>query len=125
MKYIFITLLLLAVFCIPATSSETPHLNAYFTSSEESFSNEDVDDIYLKYSSEQDVYIVYITFSKSGIKKFNQLINDKKGKELTLAYHKTILVGPIPMMMESIENPFTVVIKNKDIALLVLKGLSK
>jgi len=125
MRYIFVTLLLLTISCASATSSETTHLKAYFTSSEASLSREDVDDIYLKYGSKQDVYIAYITFSKRGIEKFNQLLKGKKGNDLTLVYNKNILVGPIPMMMDRIENPFTIVIKNKDVALSVIEGLSK
>jgi len=125
MRYIFVTLLLLTISCASATSSETTHLKVYFTSSEASLSREDVDDIYLKYGSKQDVYIAYITFSKSGIEKFNQFLKGKKGNDLTLVYNKNILVGPIPMMMDRIENPFTIVIKNKDAALSVIEGLSK
>jgi len=125
MRYFFIPLLLIAISCATAVSSETNGFEALVVAYKVSILEEDVDDIYLKYDKQQDVYLTKITFSKSGENKFNYLLKAAQGKQITLILEKKLLVGPIPVKLETINGSFTIIIKDREAATGLLKKLSR
>ena len=124
MRYFFIPLFLIALSCATAVSSDTKSFEALVVTYKSSISAEDVDDIYLKYDKHQDVYVIKVTFSKNGEEKFNNLLKEAIGKQLTLIFDKNLVVGPIPVRLEKVDGPFTIIVKDKESATELLKALS-
>lgn len=125
MRYFLIVLAISFLSCSTITADETPPIKALIVAAETILSLEDIEDIYLRYDTKNDAYALQLYFSKPGQEKLNSLLKKYPEKKLSLSYEKNLIVGPLAIMIDKIDGPLTVVLKDKNIALELLQSFSK
>lgn len=125
MRYLLVVLAISFLSCSTITADETPLIKALIVAADTTLSLEDIEDVYLRYDTKNDAYALQLSFSKSGQEKLNSLLKNYPENKLSLSYGRNVIVGPLAIMIDKIDGPLTVVLKDKNIALELLQSFSK
>jgi preprotein translocase subunit SecD len=104
MRMLLSTTVILLLLTFNACASGSMHLRAVVVDREATIYEEDIDDLYLKFDSQDNQFFAVIVLNTKGQEKMRALMDGNIGKELQLYSGQKLLIPGLPIHTERVDS---------------------